>query len=118
MQFLNKKHLSYLKGIIAEYYVMFFLMLKGYRLVKRRYRNFAGEIDLVMHHKKTLVAIEVKYRKTIDDGLFSIQNKQKNRIMNALQIISGYYPNYGVRCDVCIVNYKGYIRHISNGITY
>lgn len=36
--------------------------LKGYRLIGRRIRNSAGELDIVMRRGAVLVGIEVKYR--------------------------------------------------------
>lgn len=110
----KKKYFSYLKGIIAEYYVMFFLYLKGYRLIKRRYRNYCGEIDLIMSKGKSLIAIEVKYRPNLNDGLFSITHKQKVRIISALELFSRNYHYINMRCDVCVVDRLGRIKHINN----
>jgi putative endonuclease len=72
---------SYQKGLWAEYYVLFYLLLKGYRLIAQRYRNPLGEIDLILVRSKTLVLVEVKKRKTFSQAAFSLTNKQKNRML-------------------------------------
>ena len=40
----------------------------GYTILCRNYRCRAGEIDLIAKHRKMLVFIEVKYRKTNKSG--------------------------------------------------
>jgi putative endonuclease len=107
---------SYAKGIISELYVLAFLILKGYKPIKWRMRNAISEIDLIVKKKNILIAIEVKYRKQCDDGLYAIHAKQQKKIRNAFGLFTDRYAkNYvGLRCDVCVVNNKGFIRHLTN----
>jgi Holliday junction resolvase-like predicted endonuclease len=51
-----------------------------------RYRNAAGEIDIVSVHRKVLHAVEVKERRTINEARFAIGTRQQARITNALDI--------------------------------
>ena len=51
-----------MRGRIAEYLVALSYMLRGYRLLARRFRCHRGEIDLIMQRASLLVFIEVKYR--------------------------------------------------------
>ena len=67
---LEKQHLSVQKNSWqngadwqAERFVMCAYMLGGYWPVARRLRTKAGELDLVMRRGKTLIGIEVKYRR-------------------------------------------------------
>ena len=59
----QKKQLAERRGRQAERVVMCAYMLAGYWPVARRLRTKAGELDLVMRRGKTLIGIEVKYRR-------------------------------------------------------
>ena len=54
---------NYQNGHLAEYMAMWFLRFRGYRLLFQNYRcgkgTHAGEVDLIMLKKKTVVFIEV-----------------------------------------------------------
>ena len=60
---------NYQNGHLAEYMAMWFLRFRGYRLLFQNYRcgkgTHAGEVDLIMLKKKTVVFIEVKQRQTL-----------------------------------------------------
>ena len=61
----NKKPLSkktYQFGYFAEKYAMIFLWIKGYKILKHRYKSGFGEIDIIAKKKNFLVFIEVKAR--------------------------------------------------------
>ena len=103
-----KKKISYFFGLLAEYYVIFILLFKGYRLIKHRYKTKLGEIDLIMTRGKDLIAIEVKARsnKNIQVGE-AVNIKQLYRIANCLKIFLNKYNNYSnfnIRVDVILVN--------------
>ena len=40
-----------------------FLKGKKYKIIEKNYRCLYGEIDIIAEHNKTLVIVEVKYRK-------------------------------------------------------
>lgn len=46
-----------------------FLQGKGYRIIKRNYKNRMGEIDIIAQDKDTLCFIEVKARRSLKYGL-------------------------------------------------
>ncbi len=109
---------SYLKGILSELYVLGFLILKGYRPIKWRMRNHISEIDLIMTKNKMLIALEVKYRKSNDDGLYAVTYHQQHKIRQAFTLFNSRYnannKYHTVRCDVCIVSSYGVIQHLKN----
>lgn len=108
---------SYLKGHIAELYVLCFLFLKGYRLIQKRYRSPVGEIDLVMRQGNKLIAIEVKYRQTYRHGVESISAKQQHRICRTIDFFlkqHAYRRFDAIRFDVCIVYQGWHIKHLQN----
>ncbi len=51
-------------GHIAEWRAAAALMLKGYRIVGRRFRTKAGEIDLIARKGDLVALVEVKARRT------------------------------------------------------
>jgi len=55
-------------GQLAEHQALNFLQQQGLRLIARNYHCRLGEIDLIMEEQKTLVFIEVRYRKDSSFG--------------------------------------------------
>jgi putative endonuclease len=70
-------------GHRAEHIALWYLRLKGYRLLAQRFKSPAGEIDLIMRKGHTTVFVEVKARKTIDDGIMAVTAYQSSRISSA-----------------------------------
>ena len=72
---------TYSYGLFAEYFVILFLTLKGYRILARRYKTHFGEIDIIVRKKQRIIAFEVKARKnkeSLTSDIFT--NTQRNRI--------------------------------------
>ncbi len=96
---------SYYFGIIAEFIVSFFYILKFYSVLERRYKNHLGEIDLICTRGETLVFIEVKARSNnIDDILCNPYQQQ--RIKNAALIFlqkNPIYQAYDLRFDLVVI---------------
>lgn len=67
----------------AEALVALYLTLKGYRVLDRRVRTSAGEIDLILRRGRLLVFAEVKQRKTKDGA--KKKKGERNREPNGLQ---------------------------------
>ena len=74
------------QGHLAEALAAWALRLKGYRILKRRYKTPLGEIDLIAARGWTLVAVEVKYRPSLDQAREAITLKQRKRIEMALSL--------------------------------
>lgn len=55
-------------GSVAEASACQYLQTQGLVLIKKNYRCFHGELDLIMRDKTTLVFIEVRQRSRIDFG--------------------------------------------------
>ena len=70
-------------GRLAERIAVAFLRLMGYRILARRFRCQAGEIDVVAKRAGTIVFVEVKARKSHGLALEAVTPRQKNRIINA-----------------------------------
>lgn len=113
----SKKLKSYYLGFLSEYIALLFLILKGYRLVEHRYKNYFGEIDILVRKKDLLIAVEVKARKgniVVEEVL---SDYQARRIKNAAEHFiakNKYYQKCGIRFDLIIVKSLFNIRHIKD----
>ncbi|MGI9461270.1 MAG: YraN family protein [Alphaproteobacteria bacterium] len=80
----NHKRYNNIKGAIAEWLVMFYLLAKGYRPKKWRYSTPFAEIDWLCHKNNVLVVVEVKFRSRWNfDPIITPQ--QEARLRRALQ---------------------------------
>lgn len=59
------------------------LQLKGYRIVKMRYRTKQGEIDIIAQKGDLVAMVEVKARKGIAEALDAVTHTAQRRIINA-----------------------------------
>jgi len=107
-----------IRGRRAEVQASLMLRLKGYRILARGFRTPVGEIDIVAKKGRTLVAIEVKQRADIAQGLQAISPRQQSRISNALQVYLSKNPAYqslDQRFDAVVVVRKwGWPYHLKN----
>lgn len=70
-------------GHLAETVAALWLMLKGYRILARRYRTPVGEIDLVARRGRVVAYVEVKTRPSLDAALAAVPPKARARITRA-----------------------------------
>lgn len=74
---------SYQRGLRAEDMAAWFLRLRGYKILERRYKTPVGEVDVIARRGRCIVFVEVKARGTMDDALYAVQPKQVARVMRA-----------------------------------
>ena len=72
-------------GISAESRAAALLVAKGFRILARRWRSPAGEIDIVARRKQLLIFVEVKARADFDAAAESITPRQQQRIAAAAE---------------------------------
>ncbi len=117
---MTKKIKAYKAGLWAESLAAVFLMLKGYRILRRRYKCPVGEIDLIAYKRGTLVAVEVKYRKApVSEGAIweTIHTKNRYRVEQAVLHFLACNPRYSsacVRFDAIAVSGPLRICHLDN----
>jgi putative endonuclease len=70
-------------GRAAELIALWFLRLKGWRLLAHRYKSHAGEVDLIMRRGDVTAFIEVKARGSLDNAIQSVTPRQARRISAA-----------------------------------
>lgn len=112
---------SYEHGHNAERLAAAYLMLKGYRILKMRYKTPVGEIDIVARKKNVLVFVEVKSRRVLGDALESVTEKNRTRVTRAAQHFLSAHPGYcdlDVRFDAVVVGsalgLPFFLRHLDN----
>lgn len=73
------------RGLRAELLAAVWLVLKGYRLVARRVRTPAGEVDLVVRRGDLVIAVEVKARPGLDVAVQAVSARQRWRVARGLE---------------------------------
>ena len=102
-------------GISAESRAAAFLVAKGFRILARRWRSPAGEIDIVARRKHLLIFVEVKARADFDAAAEAVSPRQQRRIAAAAE---AWLAAYGAgslrdfRFDVILVVPGKMPRHI------
>ncbi|MGQ9570114.1 MAG: YraN family protein [Thermodesulfovibrionales bacterium] len=75
-------------GIEGENLAVKFLEKKGYRIIKRNYKTYIGEIDIIAQDGDTLVFVEVKTRGNDSFGKpFEAVNKRKRQKLKNLALL-------------------------------
>ncbi|MDD9910153.1 MAG: YraN family protein [Ahrensia sp.] len=81
----EKRKRAYERGHRAEWWAAAALLLKGFRIVARRFKTPVGEIDLIMRRGQLVVFVEVKARHDDRTALDAISRSSQQRIENAAQ---------------------------------
>lgn len=68
------------------------LVGKGYRILARRYRTPAGEIDIVAKRGNRVAFVEVKNRATLEDAQAAVSSRQSARIHRAADLWLARHP--------------------------
>jgi putative endonuclease len=92
------RQLAEQRGRRSETLAALLLMAKGYRIVARRVKTRAGEIDLIVQSLfGPLCFIEVKARSHERLAAESVGAQQKSRIMRAAELYVGARPHLAQR---------------------
>ncbi|WP_439530366.1 YraN family protein [Pannonibacter sp.] len=84
---------AYRLGHGAESLAALILRLKGWRILARRFRSGAGEVDLVARRGDVLAFIEVKARRSRAAALEAVSATARGRIIRAAQIFLVQHPD-------------------------
>ncbi|MEQ8710801.1 MAG: YraN family protein [Rhodospirillales bacterium] len=101
-------------GRRAEWIAVWFLRLKGYRIVARRRRTPVGEIDIIARRGGVLAFIEVKHRADPAIGLAVVTPRQQQRIIRAAGWFISCHPEFAAFClrfDVILTAKPGWLCH-------
>jgi putative endonuclease len=112
----NDRRKSEEAGRAAEIVALWYLRLKGWRLVAHRYKSPLGEVDLVMRRGGVTAFIEVKARQSLDGAVAAVSPRQARRISAAARhfLAAGNQGDQACRFDIVAVSPYQWPRHIEN----
>ncbi len=108
---------AHASGLGAEAIAMAALEADGWRILARRVRTPAGELDAAAEKDGLLAIIEVKHRPTLAGAAAALGPRQQVRLMSAAQALMAENPDWGaqgVRFDVLVVDAAGAVRRIAD----
>ena len=111
---------TYDAGRLAESFAVAALVIKGYRILSRRWRSRSGEVDIIALSpgwgaNRTLVFIEVKRRADLDAAAESIRTRQRTRIERAADHFVAAHPRLASaarRFDLMLVTPRRWPHHV------
>ena len=104
-------------GRTAERLALWYLRLKGWRLLAERYKCSSGEVDLIMRRGDVTAFIEVKARKTLDGAIEAVSPRQAKRISAAARhflLRDSKAALQSCRFDIVAVSPYHWPKHIEN----
>lgn len=114
-----QRDVRHFRGAVSELVACGLLMLKGYRIIDRRYRSRYGEIDIIAVRGRRLAFVEVKYRRLSDEAETSISGTQAGRIANSAEQWvwrNAAYRDFEIGLDVIIVARRRLPKHLANAL--
>ena len=105
-----------LSGRDGERRAAWWLWLKGWKILARRVRTPAGEVDLVARKANLVAFVEVKQRKTAAALDFAIDERRLARVAAAAEVLMSRFaePGDDIRVDVILLAPGTRPRHIEN----
>jgi len=102
------------RGRRAEWMAAWFLRLKGYRVLARRYRTPVGEIDLIVRRGRLIAFVEVKARATPVEAVEAVTPANRHRVGRAAAAWLAAHPvdGFDLRFDVVALSPRRVPRHI------
>ncbi|MGE0281660.1 MAG: YraN family protein [Rhizobiaceae bacterium] len=82
----QKRFKAYRRGHRSEWLAAAALMVKGFRIVARRYKTKLGEIDLIARRGDLVLIVEVKARSTLTAAMEAIGRDSERRIESAADL--------------------------------
>jgi putative endonuclease len=108
---------AYRRGHRGEWLAALALILKGFRIIARRYRTKLGEIDLIARRGDLVLIVEVKVRATLIEAMDAIAYQSERRIEAAADLWLSRQPDHGrlsIRFDMVAVLPRRWPVHVEN----
>ena len=108
---------AYRRGLLGESLAVLLLRAKLYRILARRYRTPAGEIDIIAKRRRTIAFVEVKRRRSSQEAFDAVGLTARRRIVRAAELWLAAHPDaagFDLRFDLIIVIPGRFPRHISS----
>lgn len=68
------------RGHRGEWLAAWYLRLKGYRILAKRFKTKTGEVDIIARRKDLIVMVEVKARPTVLEAMDAVTATAQRRI--------------------------------------
>lgn len=111
----SRRRRAYASGLSAETLAAWLLRLKGYRIIGRRVRFGAGEIDLIARRRGVVAFVEVKRRTTFAEAVEAVTPAARQRIARAARVWLASHPRHAastLRFDLVAVCPRRLPRHL------
>lgn len=108
---------AYRRGHSSEWLAATALLVKGYRILARRYRTRLGEIDLIARRGDLVLIVEVKARKNLAEAMEAIARESERRIEGAADLWLMRQPDFAklsVRFDMVAILPWRWPVHVEN----
>jgi putative endonuclease len=105
------------RGHRGEWLAALALMLKGYRILARRFRTKLGEVDLIAKRGDVIAIVEVKARPTLAEAMDAITPAAQRRIEAAGDLWLSRRHDHGrlsIRYDLVAVLPRRWPAHVEN----
>jgi len=106
---------AYSLGHKGEFLAAFYLRLKGYRILARRFKTPVGEVDLIARKGTTIAFVEVKARARYEDGVEAVTYRQQMRSIRAAKYFIAAHPELAdldLRFDAMIILPGFSVKHL------
>ena len=110
-----ERRAAFRRGLSAETRAAVLLLVKGYRILARRWQSPVGEIDIVARRRRVLIFVEVKARARLDEAAEAVSERQRRRIAAAAKAWLAGHPEHAsaeIRFDAVLVVPRRWPRHI------
>ena len=107
----------YRRGHRGEWLAALALMLKGYRILARRYRTPLGEIDLIARRGDLVAIVEVKVRPDLVSAMDAVAYMSQRRIEGAADMWLARQRDHArlsIRFDLVAVLPRRWPVHVEN----
>ena len=115
----NERRRRYWRGHLSEWIAAAVLIAEGYRILARRQKTPAGELDLIAVRGQRIAFVEVKRRATLEGAQASVTERQRRRIRRAADLWLARHPGYQsheIGFDLVFVVGRRWPSHIENGL--
>lgn len=107
------------RGRRAEWWAALYLTMHGYRIIERRFKVHAGEIDLIARKGRRIAFIEVKMRADRESCEASITPKLRARVRRAAEIWlsrNAAYQEFDLGFDVIFIRPRKWPVYLKDSI--
>jgi putative endonuclease len=113
----RRRRRAYRRGHRGEWAAALALMVKGYRILARRYRTPLGEIDLIARRGDLVIFVEVKARPTLLAAMEALGGHAQRRIEGSADLWLSRQPDHArlsLRFDMVAVLPLRWPVHVEN----